>query len=112
MPSADLEYSVPNLPEAGIRGDGQARSGQIARWLRFVVRIPAMLAILMVQLYRLAISPFLPPSCRFQPTCSQYMVDALRTHGFWRGLFLGTRRVFRCHPGNPGGFDPVPEKRG
>ena len=78
------------------------------RWWTWIARIPAFLAIALVALYRAVISPFLPPACRFQPTCSEYMIDALRRHGFLRGLLLGTRRLLRCHPGNPGGWDPVP----
>ena len=80
-------------------------------WKRFlarVVRIPAEVLALLVGLYRILVSPLLPPACRFQPTCSEYMQIALRTHGLVRGLFLGIRRLLRCHPGNPGGFDPVP----
>lgn len=112
MPSGDSERCEPNRETCGVQPVGVARPGRFARFLRFAIRLPALLAIALVQLYRVAISPFLPPSCRFQPTCSAYMMDALRIHGFWRGLSLGTRRVFRCHPGNPGGFDPVPERRG
>jgi hypothetical protein len=85
-------------------------SGDWARWVKFVMRAPAELLALLVMIYRVAVSPFLPPACRFQPTCSEYMATALRTHGLWRGLYLGTRRILRCHPGNPGGFDPVPER--
>jgi putative membrane protein insertion efficiency factor len=58
--------------------------------------------------YRLAISPLLPPSCRFFPTCSQYALTALDVHGPGRGLWMATGRILRCHPFHPGGFDPVP----
>jgi putative membrane protein insertion efficiency factor len=58
--------------------------------------------------YRLLISPFLPPACRFLPTCSEYAAEAVRRHGFFRGLWLGGRRLLRCHPFHPGGHDPVP----
>jgi putative membrane protein insertion efficiency factor len=112
MPSGESERCDPNRDAGGIRPPEAPGSGRFTRWLRFAARLPALLVIALVQFYRMAVSPFLPPSCRFQPTCSVYMMDALRIHGFWRGLYLGTRRVFRCHPGNPGGFDPVPERRG
>jgi uncharacterized protein len=78
------------------------------RFLGLAVRLPAELLALLVGLYRRLVSPFLPPACRFQPTCSEYMQVALRTHGLIRGGFLGIRRLLRCHPGNPGGYDPVP----
>ena len=78
------------------------------RWMDRAVRLPAEALALLVGLYRRLVSPFLPPACRFQPTCSEYMQTALRTQGLVRGLYLGIRRLMRCHPGNPGGFDPVP----
>jgi uncharacterized protein len=58
--------------------------------------------------YRRFISPYLAPRCRFYPSCSQYALDALRVHGAARGLWLTVRRLARCHPFNPGGYDPVP----
>jgi putative membrane protein insertion efficiency factor len=58
--------------------------------------------------YQRFISPLLGPRCRFAPSCSQYAVEALRTHGPVRGLMLAVRRLARCHPFNPGGYDPVP----
>jgi uncharacterized protein len=48
------------------------------------------------------------PCCRFYPTCSQYAIDALNTHGALRAVWLTTKRIARCHPGHPGGYDPVP----
>ena len=60
--------------------------------------------------YRMFISPLLPPSCRFAPSCSEYAVGALRTHGAVRGLWLAIRSLARCHPFNPGGYDPVPPR--
>jgi len=62
----------------------------------------------MVRGYQLAISPLLPPSCRFHPSCSQYALEAITRHGALRGSWLAARRLARCHPFNPGGFDPVP----
>ena len=65
----------------------------------------------LVRFYQIALSPWLPLSCRFQPTCSRYALEALRTHGPWRGAALATWRVLRCNPFNAGGFDPVPARR-
>lgn len=61
-----------------------------------------------IRFYQLAISPALPPSCRFYPTCSEYMLQAIAKHGALKGLWLGVRRIARCHPFHPGGYDPVP----
>lgn len=58
--------------------------------------------------YRILISPLFPPSCRFQPTCSQYALEAVDRFGPARGSWLAVRRILRCHPFNPGGYDPVP----
>jgi putative membrane protein insertion efficiency factor len=61
--------------------------------------------------YRRFVSPLLPPRCRFEPSCSAYALGALREHGAVRGVWLAVRRVARCHPFNPGGYDPVPPRR-
>lgn len=76
--------------------------------LHAVRAVLAWLLILPIRFYQLAISPLFPPSCRFVPTCSQYAVEALRRHGPLRGSWLAIRRILRCHPWNPGGYDPVP----
>ncbi len=64
--------------------------------------------IFFIQIYRKFISPLFPPSCRFQPTCSQYAKEALENFGVWRGGYLAIKRILSCHPFHPGGYDPVP----
>lgn len=58
--------------------------------------------------YRRFISPLIPPSCRFQPTCSQYAIEAIATYGTIKGSWLAIARILKCHPFHPGGYDPVP----
>jgi putative membrane protein insertion efficiency factor len=60
-----------------------------------------------LRLYKIAVSPLLPSACRFYPTCSEYMREAVERHGAARGVWLGLRRLLRCHPFHEGGFDPV-----
>lgn len=62
----------------------------------------------LVRAYQIALSPYFGQHCRFTPTCSQYMREAVERHGAWRGLGLGLRRIGHCHPRHPGGYDPVP----
>lgn len=71
-------------------------------------RLVSRLLILLVRLYQIAISPFLGNNCRFYPSCSSYMIEAIQTHGVFKGLYLGTKRILRCHPYSEGGMDPVP----
>lgn len=66
------------------------------------------LLIFAIDIYRRWISPMLPPSCRYQPTCSAYARDAILRHGAWRGGWLALRRLLRCHPFGSHGYDPVP----
>lgn len=68
----------------------------------------ARLAVGLVRGYQRWLSPLLPPMCRYQPTCSQYTLEALERYGLVRGLWLGLRRILRCNPFFPGGPDPVP----
>ncbi|HVJ40290.1 MAG TPA: membrane protein insertion efficiency factor YidD [Dongiaceae bacterium] len=67
------------------------------------------IAILPIRLYQLAISPLLPPSCRYHPTCSAYAVEAVERHGLMRGTWLTLLRLARCHPWGGSGYDPVPD---
>jgi putative membrane protein insertion efficiency factor len=66
------------------------------------------LLIFLVRGYQVVLSPLLPATCRFYPSCSAYAVEALERHGAWRGTKLTLRRLARCHPFHPGGYDPVP----
>ena len=71
-------------------------------------RLPARLLQLCVHAYRMTLSPLLGPACRFEPSCSAYALEAIERHGARRGAWLSFRRVLRCHPFHPAGFDPVP----
>lgn len=66
------------------------------------------LALTLLRFYKRFISPLLPPMCRFEPTCSVYAMDAINKHGVGRGSWLALRRLLRCQPFHPGGWDPVP----
>jgi putative membrane protein insertion efficiency factor len=66
----------------------------------------------LIRLYQRALSPLLGPRCRYYPSCSQYAHEALEEHGLARGLWFALRRIGRCHPLHPGGFDPVPPRQG
>jgi putative membrane protein insertion efficiency factor len=65
------------------------------------------IVILILKAYKYFLSPLLPRSCRFTPTCSVYSMDAIRKHGTLKGLYLSMRRILKCHPFHPGGYDPV-----
>jgi putative membrane protein insertion efficiency factor len=76
--------------------------------LRLADRIAVRLMVLVLRGYRFALSPLIGNQCRFAPTCSHYAIDAIERFGAGRGSLLALRRVLRCHPWHPGGFDPVP----
>jgi len=65
-------------------------------------------AIILIKGYQLLISPLLPSSCRFDPTCSQYTLDSLKKYGLTKGAWLGIKRISKCHPWGDSGYDPIP----
>lgn len=67
--------------------------------------------IFLIKVYQKCISPFCSGCCRFRPTCSQYTIEALQTHGVIKGLYLGIKRILKCHPWGGSGYDPVPPKK-
>jgi len=79
----------------------------LIRWIR---KLLIWLLIIPVKLYQWFISPLLPRTCRYQPTCSEYAIESLRVHGPIKGLFLGTKRILSCHPWGGQGYDPVPPR--
>ena len=78
--------------------------GAISSWFHGAARAAAFA---LLNTYKLIVSPLLPSACRFHPTCSEYMKDAIEKHGVMKGVGLGLRRLSRCHPFHQGGFDPV-----
>jgi putative membrane protein insertion efficiency factor len=66
---------------------------------------------MLIRGYQILLSPLLGANCRYYPSCSQYTLEAVELHGVLRGLWLGVRRIVRCHPFHPGGYDPVPPPR-
>ena len=71
------------------------------------MNIFAYILIQLIKCYKFLISPLLGQSCRYLPTCSEYSIEALKTYGFFKGLFLSIKRILSCHPWGQGGFDPV-----
>ncbi len=67
--------------------------------------------ILIIKAYQITLSPLLGSNCRFNPTCSEYTIQAVNEHGVYRGLILGVKRISKCHPLGPKGYDPVPDKK-
>jgi hypothetical protein len=69
------------------------------------------LVVLLIRIYQVLLSPLLGPSCRFEPSCSRYAIACVETHGVLHGLWLSIKRISRCHPFHPGGYDPPPGAR-
>jgi putative membrane protein insertion efficiency factor len=80
--------------------------------LNAISKLLAWPLLALVWLYRMLISPWLGANCRFQPTCSEYAMQALREHGAFRGTVLAVKRIGRCHPWGGSGYDPVPQRKG
>jgi putative membrane protein insertion efficiency factor len=89
----------------------QPWDGSVRQRERGELRLPQRLALGVLRGYKLLISPLFTGACRFHPSCSTYMAEAIRTHGVVEGVWLGLRRLARCHPLGSSGFDPVPPRR-
>jgi putative membrane protein insertion efficiency factor len=74
----------------------------------WITRLPTLLSLAFIKLYQVTLSSLMGSRCRYIPTCSHYTAEAIRTHGFLKGWWLGLRRIGRCHPWGGFGFDPVP----
>jgi putative membrane protein insertion efficiency factor len=74
--------------------------------MRFFLQLPALLLITLVRLYQWTLAPAFRGRCRFEPSCSNYFIAAVRKYGAFRGTLRGTWRIVRCNPWNPGGYDP------
>ena len=74
----------------------------------FIQKLLTLLLVIPIKFYQYCISPLLPPTCRYTPTCSQYALEAIRKHGPFKGLWLTIKRLLRCHPWGGSGYDPVP----
>lgn len=77
---------------------------------KMILKVLGSLLLLPVYFYKYAISPLTPASCRHVPTCSQYAVEAVKIHGPFKGFWLATKRISKCHPWGTHGYDPVPDK--
>jgi len=76
--------------------------------IKQIIRLPL---IWLIKFYQKFISPLCPGVCRYRPTCSQYMIEAIETHGIFKGFWLGCKRICRCHPWGGSGYDPVPPQK-
>ena len=78
------------------------------KFLNVILWLPKTIGLVLVWLYRILLSPFLPHVCKYNPTCSVYMAEAIKEHGFFTGTFLGLKRIAKCNPWSKGGKDMVP----
>lgn len=102
-----------STPNAALRGNTPRRlAGLVWRVARAVVDVPALALIVLIRVYQLTLSKMLGPVCRFEPSCSRYAAECLASHGALKGSWLALRRLLRCHPFHPGGYDPPPAPRG
>ena len=76
-----------------------------------IKRILTFPFLLLIRFYQVAISPYIPASCRYSPTCSHYAIEALEVHGLFKGSWIAIKRISKCHPWGGKGYDPVPEKK-
>jgi len=77
-------------------------------YLKKFFQLLAIPLIVLIKIYQMLVSPLFPPTCRFSPTCSHYTLEALKKYGILKGVWLGIRRLIRCHPWGGSGYDPVP----
>lgn len=84
---------------------GESDSNKGTNWLKTILSFPF---IVLIRFYQLVISPILGPKCRYTPTCSQYALEAIKKYGPLKGVWLGLKRIGRCHPWGGHGYDPVP----
>ena len=78
---------------------------------QYILKAIGYILMIPIYFYKYAISPLTSPSCRHEPTCSQYAIDAIKIHGPFKGFWLGTKRIAKCHPWGTHGYDPVPPKK-
>lgn len=77
-------------------------------YIKKIIKILASPLILLVRIYQIVLSPLTPASCRFEPTCSHYTIEALKKYGIFKGSWLAIKRILSCHPWGKSGYDPVP----
>lgn len=95
-----------NLDDGGVPARIMGSMSPPARLGEAIVNLPAKLLVGMVRAYQLLISPWLGPVCRYEPSCSHYMIGAVHKYGVVRGAWRGLKRIARCHPWHAGGYDP------
>lgn len=103
-----LAARAPSRSGPEIRPGPGAEAGIFSSIAGVIQKCPGWLALGVIRFYQRCVSPFTPPACRFWPTCSNYAAVAVQRHGFWLGSWLAVRRLLKCHPFHPGGYDPVP----